>query len=86
MNALFEAPQGLLARVRHSLDWVVLTLTFAVVTLATAMAALSATSAAPQVRRASLRSDSRRRSRQSGPRSFGRAAAVAMSHPQILKP
>ena len=34
MNPLLDDPTGLLARIRHSLDWVVLTLTFAVVTLA----------------------------------------------------
>jgi rod shape determining protein RodA len=34
VNALLDDPRGLLARIRHSLDWVVLTLTFAVVTLA----------------------------------------------------
>jgi rod shape determining protein RodA len=34
VNPLLDDPTGLLARIRHSLDWVVLTLTFAVVTLA----------------------------------------------------
>ncbi len=34
MNPLLDDPRSLLARIRHSIDWVVVTLTFAVLTLA----------------------------------------------------
>ena len=34
MNSLLDHPRGLLSRIRQSLDWVVITLTFAIVTLA----------------------------------------------------